>query len=176
MDLLAQRLARQIRDVQDFPTAGILFKDITPVLSDPALFGEVVRRLGEQVSSQAIEVVAGIESRGFLFAAPVALLLGSALVPVRKPGKLPHQTARVEYALEYGTDVLEMHRDAVRPGQRVLIVDDVLATGGTAAAAAELVRSLGGVVAGAAFVVELGFLHGRDRLDGMPLTSLVSFS
>jgi adenine phosphoribosyltransferase len=175
LESLASQLAQEIRDVADFPRPGILFKDITPILSSPALFSEVVRSIGREAASAAVDVVVGIESRGFLFAAPVALLLGTGLVPVRKPGKLPHRTIRVEYQLEYGVDVLEAHADAILPGQRVLIVDDVLATGGTAAAAAELIRELGGEVVGATVVVELAALGGRERLGDVPLTSLVRF-
>jgi adenine phosphoribosyltransferase len=175
LESLASQLAHEIRDVADFPRPGILFKDITPILASPALFSEVVRSIGRGAASAAVDVVVGIESRGFLFAAPVALLLGSGLVPVRKPGKLPHRTIRVEYQLEYGIDMLEAHADAILPGQRVLIVDDVLATGGTAAAAAALIRELGGEVVGATVVVELAALGGRERLGDVPVTSLVRF-
>ncbi len=172
---LEDRLRTRIRDVPDFPQPGIVFKDITPVLADGGLFAEVVERLAEPFAGQGIDVVVGIEARGFIFAAPIALRLGAGLAPVRKPGKLPHHTIRVDYELEYGTDALEVHADAVAAGQRVLIVDDVLATGGTAAAAARLLERLGGQVVGMAFVVELAFLHGRGRLAGRPVVSLVRF-
>src|SRR5690606_3157493 len=153
----------------------ILFKDITPILADPDLFACVIDHLVAVNGGEAIDRVVGIESRGFLFAAPLALRLGAGFVPVRKPGKLPYRTVRIEYALEYGNDALEVHEDAIRPGDRVLLVDDLLATGGTAAAAAQLVERLGGRVVGAAFVVELGFLGGRARLAGVPVRTIVTF-
>src|SRR6476469_6667212 len=136
---LASRILSRVRDVPDFPTPGILFKDITPLLADVELFREVVRALGV-VEDGPVDVVAGIEARGFILAAPVAYAVGAAFVPVRKRGKLPHATVAAEYALEYGTAGIEVHADAIRPGQRVLLVDDVLATGGTAAAAVELIE------------------------------------
>jgi adenine phosphoribosyltransferase len=172
---LAERLRQAIRDVPDFPKPGILFKDITPVLSEPSLYTAVVDHLAEAHADVRIDRVVGIEARGFIFAAPLAVRLGAGFVPVRKPGKLPHRTVRVEYALEYGMDALEAHEDAIRPGDRVLLVDDLLATGGTAAAAAQLVERLGGRVVGAAFVVELGFLDGRARLGGVPVRTIVTF-
>ncbi|HEX7051017.1 MAG TPA: adenine phosphoribosyltransferase [Longimicrobiales bacterium] len=174
-DPLAEHVRACIRDVPDFPQPGILFKDITPLLADAETFAAVVRRLADPFADRAIDQVVGIEARGFIFAAPVALALGSGFVPIRKPRKLPYRTVRVEYALEYGTDALEAHEDAIRPGQRVLVVDDVLATGGTAAAAADLVERLGGTVAGMAFVAELSFLEGRARLRGRPVESVVTF-
>lgn len=170
---LAERLRAAVRDVPDFPKPGILFKDITPALADPALFLEVVLALARH--GAGADVVVGIESRGFLFAAPLALELGCGFVPFRKPGKLPYRTARIEYGLEYGNDALEAHTDGIRPGDRVLIVDDVLATGGTAAAAAELVRRMGGQPLSALFVLELGFLAGRGRLGALPVHSLLRY-
>jgi len=163
-----------IRDVPDFPTPGILFRDITPVLADAAAFREVIRHLVDAARPLGVELVAGIESRGFIFGAPLAVELGAGLVPIRKIGKLPSRTIRREYALEYGSNQLEMHVDAVRPGQRVLLVDDLLATGGTARAAEEMIRELGGTLAGAFFVVELTALRGREQLEGKVL-SLVQY-
>ena len=164
-----------IRDIPDFPKAGILFKDITPVLGDPVAFQEVIDRFAAAASGRSPDVVVGIESRGFVFGAPVALALGVGFVPVRKIGKLPYQTVREEYALEYGTATVEVHRDALRPGQRALIVDDLLATGGTAAAAAKLVEALGGRVAGFSFLIELGFLGGRRAISGYEVQTLLSY-
>jgi adenine phosphoribosyltransferase len=171
-ELLAASL---MRDIPDFPKSGILFKDITPVLRNPEAYREVIARLTEQAASVRPDVVAGIESRGFLLGAPVALALGVGFVPIRKAGKLPSQTEREEYALEYGTAIVEIHRDAVQPNQRVLIVDDLLATGGTAAAAVRLVEKLGGTVAGLSFLIELGFLPGRDALNGYEVQSLLTY-
>jgi len=173
---LASRVRNRIRDVPDFPQPGILFKDITPVLADAALLAEVVARFAAEFGAARVGLVAGIESRGFILGAPVALALGVGFVPIRKPGKLPYRAIRVDYALEYGTDALEAHIDAVGPGQRVLVVDDVLATGGTASGAARLVRQLGGAVCGIAVLVELAFLNGRGRLDGTPLFSLIRYA
>ena len=167
--------ATLIRDIPDFPKSGILFKDITPVLADAAAFQEVVDCFVAQAQGWSPDVVVGIESRGFVFGAPVALALGVGFVPVRKVGKLPGETIREEYALEYGTAIVEVHRDAIQPGQRVLIVDDLLATGGTAAAAAKLVETLGGKVAGFSFLVELGFLSGRRALSGYDVQSLLTY-
>lgn len=161
---LAERVARVVRDVPDFPKPGITFKDITPLLADAALLREVVRAMQAPFSDAGITHVVAMESRGFLFGVPMALDLGAAFVPVRKPGKLPWRTASERYALEYGDDTLEMHVDALHPGARVLLVDDVLATGGTAAAAARLVERHGGVIAGLSVLMELGFLRGRDAL------------
>lgn len=161
---LAQALGNRIRDVPDFPKPGILFKDITPVLLDAPLYGRVVEALATAVRDAGADVVMGIESRGYLFAAPVAARLGLPLALVRKPGKLPWRTRAATYDLEYGTDRIEVHEDAVQPGQRVAVIDDLLATGGTMEAACRLVRDLGGAPVLAAFVVELSFLPGRQRL------------
>jgi len=163
--LLASRLQGAIRDVPDFPKPGITFKDITPLLADPVLLGDVVRAMQAPFALAEITHVVAMESRGFLFGVPMALALGAAFVPVRKPGKLPWKTAREGYALEYGDDALEIHTDALTAGSRVLLVDDVLATGGTAAAAARLVERLGGLVVGLSVLMELGALHGRDALS-----------
>jgi adenine phosphoribosyltransferase len=173
-DLIA-RLKETIRDVPDFPKPGILFKDITPILSDPELFQDVIDHLAGTYASEGIGAVVGMESRGFIFGAPLALALKAAFVPARKPGKLPYKTIGHEYALEYGTNRLEIHVDAIRPGQRVLVVDDLLATGGTAAATCALVRQLGGVVVACCFVVELAFLDGRVKLLPLPVNSLLVF-
>ena len=170
--LLAQDL---IRDVPDFPQPGILFKDITPVLQDPAAFQEVIDKFVEFASDRQPDVILGIESRGFLFGAPIALALGRPFVPIRKIGKLPFTTLREEYVLEYGTNAIEIHSDAVLPGQRALIVDDLLATGGTAAAAARLIEKLGGRVCGFEFLIELGFLDGRKILDGYDIDALIAY-
>jgi adenine phosphoribosyltransferase len=172
MELLAQRL---IRDVKDFPKAGIVFKDINPVIQDGPAFREVIDRMLEYARGRNISAVAGIESRGFIFGAPLALALNVGFVPVRKLGKLPGETLRAEYSLEYGTNTVEVQKDAVKPGDRVLIVDDLLATGGTAAAAAELVEKLGADVAGIVVMVELGFLNGRESLTEYDLHSLIEF-
>ncbi len=164
-----------IREIPDFPKPGILFYDITTLLKDAPGLRATIDALRHHYESAAIDVVVGIEARGFIFAPAVAYSLKAGFVPVRKPKKLPAPVERVEYALEYGTDVVEIHRDAIQPGQRVLIVDDVLATGGTAAAVAQLVQKLGGTVAGLAFVIELDFLHGRAKLTGHDIFSLVQY-
>ena len=168
-------LEDRIRDIPDFPQKGVLFKDITPLLQDPAAFREAMDRLAAHYKDAGIEAVIGVESRGFIFGAPLAYLLNSAFVPVRKFGKLPSQTVSVEYALEYGTNIVEVHMDAIKPGQRVLIVDDLLATGGTVAAAIELVGKLGGQIAGIAFLVELNYLKGRERLKGHDVFALIKY-
>jgi adenine phosphoribosyltransferase len=170
MELLARRL---IRDIKDFPKAGIVFKDINPVLQNPAAFREVIDRMLDYGRHREADAVVGIESRGFIFGAPLALAMDAAFVPVRKLGKLPGETMRAEYSLEYGTNAVEIQKDAVKPGQRVLIVDDLLATGGTSAAAAQLVEALGGEVCGMVFLVELGFLNGREVLAGYDYCSLI---
>jgi adenine phosphoribosyltransferase len=164
-----------IRDVPDFPRPGILFKDITPVLADGDALSEVIGALTRAAGKFSPDVIAGIESRGFLFGAPIAHAMNLGLVPIRKVGKLPAKTVRVEYALEYGTATVEMHEDSVQPGQRVVVVDDLLATGGTAAAAAHLIEKLGGTVAGFVFLVELGFLDGRQRLASYPYEALIHY-
>ncbi len=169
-------LRRTIRDVNNFPKAGIVFKDVTPVLLDAKLFAEAINLMVDPYRDARITRVVAIESRGFLFGAPIALELGAGLVPIRKPGKLPAATQRVEYALEYGSDALEMHHDAVQPGDRVLVVDDVLATGGTANAAAQLVGGTGGAVAGFTFLIELDFLKGRQRLQGRRVEALLHYA
>src|SRR6516225_3555052 len=168
-------LKKVIREVPDYPKPGILFYDLTTLLKDKQGFHTLIDRLCEHYNSHTIDVVAGIEARGFIFAPALAYRLGAGFVPVRKPKKLPAKTARVSYALEYGTDTLEIHEDAVQKGQCVLLCDDLLATGGTAAAAVELIRSLGGTVDGAAFAVELNFLNGRAKLQGLDVFSLMQY-
>jgi adenine phosphoribosyltransferase len=173
---LVDELRRTIRDVNNFPKPGIVFKDVTPVLLDARLFTRTVQLMAEPYRDARITRVVSIESRGFLFGAPIALELGAGLVPIRKPGKLPAATQRIEYALEYGTDALEMHHDAVQPGDRVMVVDDVLATGGTANAAAQLVGGTGAAVVGFSFLIELGFLKGRQRLQGRRVEALLHYA
>jgi adenine phosphoribosyltransferase len=168
-------LRAHIRDIPDFPRAGIVFKDITPLLADATAFRATVDGLSDAFAGEEVDRVLGVEARGFIIAAPVACHFGAGFVPVRKAGKLPWQIEREEYELEYGTDLLEVHRDAVRPGERVLIIDDVLATGGTAAATARLVEKLGGEVIGFGFVIELLFLGGRAQLGSAPVHSLVTY-
>jgi adenine phosphoribosyltransferase len=164
-----------IRDVPDFPEPGIVFKDITPVLADPLAFSTIIDLIVVHFGRGNVDKVVGIEARGFILGAPVAYHFGAGVIPVRKKGKLPHDTIDEEYALEYGTAVLEIHKDAVRPGERVLVVDDVLATGGTAKAAANLVERIGGKVCGIATLIELDFLHGRDKLQGHDLFTLIHY-
>lgn len=171
-ELLAARL---IRDVPDFPQPGILFKDITPVLQHPQALHQIVELMTEHARRLKPDVIIGIESRGFVFGLPIALNLNLGFAPVRKLGKLPANKIAEEYALEYGTNTVEIHTDAVEPGQRAVIVDDLLATGGTAAAAARLVERLKGEVAGFTFLVELTFLHGRKNLRGYDLFSLIQY-
>jgi adenine phosphoribosyltransferase len=168
-------IKRFIRDIPDFPKPGILFKDITPLLGSGPAFRQSIDLLAERVREHRPAALVGIESRGFIFGAALAHALGVGLLPVRKPGKLPYKTKRVEYALEYGTDALEMHEDSVSHGLRVVIVDDLLATGGTAAATARLVEEQGGVVVGFAFVVELDFLKGRSKLGGRTVETLIHY-
>jgi len=169
-------LKRAIREVPNFPKPGIGFKDVTPILLDVALFAYAVEQMTAPYAAAEISKVVSIESRGFIFGAPIALRLGAGLVPIRKPGRLPAATHRVEYALEYGTDALEMHHDAVGAHDRVLVVDDVLATGGTAAAATQLVGATGGAVVGFAFLIELDFLNGRQRLQGRRVEALLHYT
>lgn len=175
MESLEARLKTAIRDVPDFPKPGILFKDITPILADPQLFRATVDHFAELYAGKHIDAVVGMESRGFLFGAPLAMELSAAFVPARKPGKLPYKSVGVEYDLEYGSARLEMHIDAIHPGQKVLIIDDLLATGGTAMATAKLVERLGGEVVACCFVVELSFLDGRARLGSVPVQSIVTY-
>jgi len=164
-----------IRDVPDFPEPGVLFKDITPLLAHAEAFALVVDRLSEHFVGRHIDKVVGVEARGFVLAAPVAHRLGAGLVPVRKPGKLPWATHAATYDLEYASDRLEVHQDALAPGERVVVVDDVLATGGTAAATAELVETLGGEIVGLGFLIELAFLGGAARLEGRDLVALLTY-
>ena len=164
-----------IRDIPDFPKPGIVFKDVTPLLADPDAFAHAIEGLSEAFCEEGIDKVVGIEARGFILAAPVALACGAGFVPARKAGKLPSSRIGVDYQLEYGTETVELHDDAFAPGDRVLIVDDVLATGGTAAATVELVERLGGEVVGLAFLIELGFLDGAARIAGRRHTSLLTF-
>lgn len=171
---LEERIRSAIRDVPDFPKPGILFKDLTPLIADAGLLRDTIARLAEPYRDARIDRIAAVEARGFIFGAPLAVALGAGFLPVRKPGKLPYRTERVDYALEYGTDALEAHLDGVVAGERVALVDDLLATGGTANGALQLIRRLGGEVVGVSFVVELAFLGGRHRLEA-PVHSLVSY-
>jgi adenine phosphoribosyltransferase len=168
-------LKAHVRDIRDYPRPGVVFKDITPVLAAPDAFAAVVDAVAAPFADRRIDKVIGIEARGFVFAAPVAYRHAAGFVPVRKAGKLPWQIEQAEYELEYGTDLLETHRDAIEPGEQVLIVDDVLATGGTARATLNLVERLGGEVVGFAFFIELGFLHGRDRLAGHEIHAVIGY-
>ncbi len=170
-----QELSKYIRDVPDFPKPGILFRDITPLLQNPQAFEATLVRLEAVARELVPDVIAGVESRGFLFGAPLANRLDRPFVPIRKPGKLPAETVSETYSLEYGEDRLELHRDAVCEGARVLVIDDLLATGGTAAASVRLFAQLGAEVCGLAFVIELAFLGGRERLGALPVRSLVSY-
>lgn len=172
---LTDRIRSSIRDVPDFPKPGILFKDVTPVLADPELLREIIRTFSDGARALGAVKVVGIESRGFIFGTPVAAELGVGFVPVRKKGKLPWACEAVSYALEYGEATVEIHKDAIQPGERVVLIDDLLATGGTAAAAVELVRRLGGEVVEAQFLLELGFLNGRQALPGVPVQSLITY-
>ena len=168
-------LRESIRDIPDFPKEGVTFKDITPLLADPMAFSTAVDAIVVSFGRGTVDKVVGIEARGFIIAAPVAYHFGAGFVPLRKPGKLPYETVTEPYELEYGTESLELHTDAFSPGDRVLIVDDVLATGGTARAACNLVEQAGGKVTGLAFVIELEFLHGRDKLKGYDFMSLLKY-
>ena len=174
-DARTDLILSRIRNVPDFPKPGIMFKDITPLLADGAAFSACIDVLAEKNDKLSYDTIVAIESRGFIFGAALAARVGKGFVPVRKPGKLPWQTHQVEYDLEYGTDKVEMHRDGVLPKQRVLIVDDVIATGGTAWAACELVRLLGGTVVGASFLIELSFLPGRKRIAPVPVSSVIVY-
>jgi adenine phosphoribosyltransferase len=166
-------IERYIRDVPDFPKKGILFKDITPLLQSPQGFREAIDLLAHVVDPQSYDLICGIESRGFIFGCALANRLDKGFVPIRKPGKLPWKTASESYELEYGKDAIEIHEDACKPGQKVLLIDDLLATGGTMEAAVKLVRKIGGRPVACAFVIELAFLPGRKRLDGLPVHSLL---
>ena len=168
-------LGSYIRDIVDFPKPGVVFKDITPLLADADAFEAALDGVASPFASEHIDKVFGVEARGFILAAPVARLFGAGFVPVRKAGKLPWEIERQEYALEYGTDLLEVHRDSVAPGERVLVVDDVLATGGTAAATARLIEKLGAEVVGFAFLIELSFLGGRKSLPDRRIESLLTY-
>jgi len=168
-------LRDRIRDVPDFPTEGIVFKDLMPLIADPEYFAAAIRLLAEWARPREPDLVLGAEARGFIFGAALAYELGTGFIAARKPGKLPRETVEATYALEYGTDILQVHRDAVPAGARVIVLDDVLATGGTSKAKVELVESLVGVVAGVLFVIELTFLNGRDRLAGYDVHSLIQY-
>lgn len=168
-------LAKMIRDVPDFPKEGIIFKDITTLIKDPEAFKEAVDVLADHYADQEVDLVAAVEARGYIFGAPVALKLGAGFIPVRKAGKLPAQKLREEYELEYGTDSVEMHQDAIQPGQKVLIVDDLIATGGSAAATARLVERLGGEVVGIAFLIELSFLDGVEKLKDYDVFTVIQY-
>ena len=168
-------LTKHIREIPDWPKKGILFYDITTLLGNAAAFQYAIDQLAAHYQDQKIDLVASVEARGFIFGGALACRLGAGFVPARKPGKLPWEKVRVEYALEYGTDAIEMHKDAIRPGQRVLIFDDVLATGGTVAATASLVERLGGQVVGVSFLIDLTFLKGRERLKGHDVFSLIQY-
>ena len=170
-----ERLRNFVREVPDFPTPGIQFKDITPLLGDEEAFATVVDLLAQHFDRQGVNRVLGIEARGFIIAAPVAYRLDAGFVPARKHGKLPWETIGIDYELEYGAERLELHSDAVQPGDRVLIIDDVLATGGTARAAADAVDKLGAGVVGIGVIIELSFLNGRDKLDGIDLYSVLAY-
>ena len=168
-------LKQTIRSIPDFPKPGIIFRDITTLLQNPAALRQSVDLIAEHFDKGSIDVVVGAEARGFIFGPAVAYRLNAGFVPIRKPGKLPYQTIRATYQLEYGTDTVEMHKDAIKPGQRVLMIDDLLATGGTMAACCKLVQQVGGKIAGCAFVIELSFLKGRDKLLGHEIFSLVDY-
>jgi adenine phosphoribosyltransferase len=165
--MITQQIKNAVRDIPDFPKPGIIFKDITPILKDPVLCDNIVNAFVEQLKDTKIDVVAGVESRGFLFGLTLATKLGVPFIPIRKAGKLPFTIKQKAYKLEYGTAVIELHTDAFEPGQHILIHDDLLATGGTVTAASELIAEMGGVVAGFSFVVELGFLKGRERITSI---------
>jgi adenine phosphoribosyltransferase len=170
---ISEAVKLRLRAIPDYPQPGILFQDITPVLADADLFRQVTQAIADPFSNAGITHVVGIEARGFILGGPVAFHLGAGFVPVRKAGKLPWKALKREYALEYGTNIVEAHEDAVKNGDRVLIVDDVLATGGTAQAAGDLVRDLGGMVVGWSFLLELGFLHGRAKLTSAPAEAVL---
>ena len=168
-------LRDRIRDVPDFPTEGVVFKDLMPLIADPVYFAETISQLADWARPREPALVLGAEARGFIFGSALAYALGAGFIAARKPGKLPRETVEATYDLEYGTDSLQVHRDAVQSGSRVIVLDDVLATGGTSAAKVQLVEELGGVVVGVLFVIELEFLHGRERLDGYDVHSLIRY-
>lgn len=176
MSTVGEQLSACVRDIPDWPRPGVVFKDITPLLADAAAFRATVDGIAGAFGGEPVDRVLGIEARGFIVAAPVAYRFGAGFTPVRKAGKLPWQVEKVEYELEYGSDLLEIHKDAVVEGDRVLILDDVLATGGTAAATVRLVERLGGTVVGLGFIIELGFLGGRSKLAGRRIESLVTYT
>jgi adenine phosphoribosyltransferase len=173
--MMAIDLRDRVRDVPDFPTEGIVFKDLMPLLADRVYFSETIKQLAAWAKSREPDLILGAEARGFIFGGALAYELGAGFIAARKPGKLPRETVEATYALEYGTDSLQVHRDAVSPGSRVVILDDVLATGGTARAKVELVEGLGGTVVGVLFVIELTFLEGRKKLDGYDVHSLIQY-
>ena len=173
--MVIEELKQRIREIPDFPKTGILFRDITPLLSDGRAFHQTIDLLGERYVDQKVDIVVGVEARGFIMGAALAYKLGAGNALVRKEGKLPFKTNRATYALEYGTDTLEIHQDAIKPGQRVVLADDLLATGGTISAAAELVRQLGGEIVELAFLIELTSLRGRERLASLPVFSLIQY-
>ncbi len=164
-----------IRDIPDWPKKGIVFKDITPLLGDAKAFAAVIDQIADHYKGKGIDRVAGIEARGFLLAAAVALKLGAGVIPIRKKGKLPYKTYRAEYSLEYGTDSLEIHQDAAKKGEKILLIDDLIATGGTAKAACELIEDTGAEITSVCFVIELGFLKGREKLGGRDIVSLITY-
>ena len=168
-------LSEYIRDVADFPKPGILFKDITPLLLNPKAFGSAIDQMAELVAGEDIDVIAAAEARGFLFAAPLSLKMNIGMVPIRKPGKLPYEKHSYTYDLEYGTDTLEMHVDGVKKGQRVLVVDDLLATGGTVEACCKMIEACDATVVGCAYLIELGFLDGKKRLEKYPQFSVLKY-
>lgn len=173
--MVIEDLKQRIREIPDFPKAGILFRDITPLLSDGQAFRQAIDFIGGRYLDRKIDIVVGVEARGFIMGSALAYKLGAGNALVRKQGKLPFKTNRSTYALEYGTDTLEIHQDAIRPGQRVVLADDLLATGGTISAAADLVRQLGGEIVEAAFLIELTALNGRERLRDLPVFSLIQY-
>ncbi len=168
-------LKELVRDIPDFPKKGIVFKDITPLLQNPSSLKEIVSKITDHYANQKIDIIVGAEARGFLIGPAVAINLDAGFVPVRKPGKLPYETASETYELEYGTDTLEIHRDAIKAGDNVLMLDDLLATGGTMAASCKLVEALNGKIAGCAFIIELGFLNGKDLLSKYDIFSLIKY-
>jgi adenine phosphoribosyltransferase len=175
MSRLSEQVDNTIRNIPDFPKPGIQYKDITPVLSDPRLMKGILGHFAQVYQGQDVDVIVGVESRGFIFGTPLAIALGTPFVPIRKPGKLPYDVVRTSYTLEYGEGTLEMHTDAIQPGQRVVIVDDLLATGGTLEASKKLIEELGGEVVGCAVVINLSFLNGEERLNGVPVEALVTY-